>query len=190
MADAVLKALHRLIVHAEEGLGRALLGRIVLQAPDAVAVGEALRSHADLWQDADLRQAWCYRAFIGCAAASACGNTGKRLHLKAGHGEEEVGVVPRVDGDKGVVPVQRGEAARQAVLHVPEDGPPEVDIVLHEPHARVAGPALFVVVAHDVLVVGVWVLCQVALHQVFGLVRREAEQHVHLHVVDCQARTL
>ena len=31
----------------------------------------------------------------------------------------------------------------------------QVDVVLHQPHAGVAGPALLVVVAHDVLVVGI-----------------------------------
>ena len=42
----------------------------------------------------------------------------------------------------------------------------QVDVMLHESHAWVSGPALLVVVAHDVLVVGVRMLCQVALDQV------------------------
>ena len=31
--------------------------------------------------------------------------------------------------------------ARQAVLHVPEHGAAEVDVVLHQPHARITRPA-------------------------------------------------
>ncbi len=54
LADAVLEALEGLIVDAQEGLGRALLGGLVLQAPHAVLVGKALRHHADLGQDPNL----------------------------------------------------------------------------------------------------------------------------------------
>lgn len=63
-------------------------------------------------------------------------------HLEAAHGEEQVGVVARVDRHEAVVPLQRGDRARQAVAHVPEHGAAEVDVVLHQPHARVARPAL------------------------------------------------
>ena len=49
----------------------------------------------------------------------------------------------------------------------------QVDIMLHQSHAGVAGPALLVVVTHDVLVVGVGVLRQVPLDQISGLVSRE-----------------
>jgi len=42
------------------------------------------------------------------------------------------------------------------------------------------GPALLVVVAHDVLVVGVGVLGEVALDEILGLLCSEAEEHVHL----------
>ena len=59
------------------------------------------------------------------------------------------------------------------VLDVPEHGPAQVDVVLHESHAGVPRPALLVVVANDVLVVGVGVLREVALDQVPGLLRRE-----------------
>ena len=42
--------------------------------------------------------------------------------------------------------------------------------MLHQSHAGVTGPAFLVVVAHDVLVVGVRVLCQVSLDQISGRV--------------------
>ena len=46
--------------------------------------------------------------------------------------------------------------------------------MLHQPHAGVARPALLVVVAHDVLVVGIRVLGQVSLNQVPSFVCRES----------------
>ncbi|KAI6074319.1 hypothetical protein LUU34_00484700 [Aix galericulata] len=36
----------------------------------------------------------------------------------------------------------------------------QVDIVFHEAHPSIPGPALLVVVAYNVLVVGIWMLCQ------------------------------
>lgn len=38
--------------------------------------------------------------------------------------------------------------------------------MLHETHARISWPALLVVVAHNILIVGVRVLCQVPLDEV------------------------
>ena len=58
--------------------------------------------------------------------------------------------------------------------------------MLHQPHAGVARPALLVVVAHDILVVGVGVLSQIALDQVARLLRREPNgtQKYHMSPVD------
>ncbi len=64
-------------------------------------VGEAVGRHADLGQDAD---------------------------LEARHGEQQVGVVPAVHADEGVVPVHGGHRARQPVLHVPEHRAPQVHL--------------------------------------------------------------
>ena len=68
----------------------------------------------------------------------------------------------------------------ESVLHVPEDCSTQVDIVLHEPHASISGPALLVVVPHNVLVVGIRMLCEVALDEILGLLSCEAEHDVHL----------
>ncbi|KAH3880742.1 hypothetical protein DPMN_004664 [Dreissena polymorpha] len=54
----------------------------------------------------------------------------------------------------------------------------QVDIVFHEPHPGVPGPALLVVVSHDVLIVWVWVLSQVALDQVPGILSREPDHRI------------
>ena len=71
----------------------------------------------------------------------------------------------------------------ESVLHVPEDCSTQVDIVLHEPHSSISGPALLVVVPHNVLVVGIRVLCEVALNQILGLLSCEAEHDVHLQCI-------
>jgi hypothetical protein len=64
-----------------------------------------------------------------------------QAYLEAGHGEQEVWVVLGVDGDEGVVPVKGGEGAGQPVLHIPKDGAAQVDVVLHQAHARIPRPA-------------------------------------------------
>lgn len=46
----------------------------------------------------------------------------------------------------------------------------QVDIMLHEAHAGIPGPALLVIIANDVFIVGVRVLCQVTLDQVPSLI--------------------
>lgn len=51
----------------------------------------------------------------------------------------------------------------------------QVDVMFHETHAGISRPALLVIVAHNVLVVWVRVLCEVALDQVPGLISRESE---------------
>ncbi len=71
----------------------------------------------------------------------------------------------------------------ESVLHVPEDCSTQVDVVLHEPHASISGPALLVVVPHNVLVVGIRMLCEVALDQILGLLSCEAEHDVHLQCI-------
>ena len=141
-----MKATHRLVVHAEKALSGTLLCHLVLQVPDAVLVRELLVRCAALRQDAALEPT---------------------------HVEEEVRVVFGVDGDETSFPHDGRDGAREAVLDVPEDSPTEVYVVLHEAHAGVARPALAVVVADDVLVVGVRVLCEVTLDEVTGLLRCE-----------------
>lgn len=49
----------------------------------------------------------------------------------------------------------------------------QVNIMLHQSHAGITGPALFVVVTHNVFIVRVWVLCEIPLYQVPGLISRK-----------------
>ena len=79
---------------------------------------------------------------------------------------------------------------REPILHVPEDCSTQVDIMLHETHAGISWPALLVVVPHNVLVVGVRVLSEVSLDEVFGLLSSEAEHDVHLQMHACPDENL
>ena len=62
---------------------------------------------------------------------------------------------------KAALPLDGGDGVSEAVLDVPEHGRAQVKVMLHKPHASISWPALLVVVAHNVLIVGVRVLRQV-----------------------------
>ena len=119
LADPVVELLEAVVVDTQESLRRALLRHFILQVPHAVSVAELFKCRADLGQETQLKPAHVY---------------------------EHVRVVLRVDGSKAAVPLDRRERPRQTVLDVPKHGATEVDVVLHQPHARIARPALLVVV--------------------------------------------
>lgn len=48
--------------------------------------------------------------------------------------------------------------------------------MLHQPHPSISGPALLIVVAYDVLIVGIRVFSKVALDQIPGLICRKPEK--------------
>ncbi|KAI3486863.1 hypothetical protein L1887_49501 [Cichorium endivia] len=103
---------------------------------------------------------------------------GQDAHLEAEHREEQVRIVLAVHGAERVLPFDGGERARQAVLDRPEHGAAEVDVVFDEAHARVARPALAVVVADHVAVVRIRVGGEVSLDEVARLVGGEAVEDV------------
>ena len=55
--------------------------------------------------------------------------------------------------------------------------PAQVDVMFHEPHPGISGPAFLVVVANNVLVVGVRVLSEVSLDELSSLFSSEPEHH-------------
>jgi hypothetical protein len=77
---------------------------------------------------------WIHNSARRCVSR----NLGEDAQLEPGHGVEEVGVVLAVDRDEAGVPVDGRHAARHPVLDVPEGGAAQVDIVLHQAHARVS----------------------------------------------------
>jgi hypothetical protein len=54
----------------------------------------------------------------------------------------------------------------------------QIDVVLHQTHSGVARPALLVVVANDVLVVGIGMLSQISLDQVTSFISSESMEKV------------
>ena len=72
------------------------------------------------------------------------------------------------------------DAPWQSVFDFPEDSSSKVDIVFHQPHAAVFGPALPVIVANHVLIIGIRVLSEVSLNEFPGLVTGEFEENVEM----------
>src|SRR5258706_9457240 len=100
-----------LIRDSQEGLGRPFLGLLIGKVPHTILDRKLFATgRPDLWQDSDLETA---------------------------HGEEELGVIVRVDANERVIPFNSGERARQALLDVPEDCSSEIDIVFDETHTTV-----------------------------------------------------
>lgn len=52
----------------------------------------------------------------------------------------------------------------------------QVNIMLHQSHPSISGPALLIVVAHNVLIVGIRVFSKVALDQISGFISRKPEK--------------
>lgn len=61
--------------------------------------------------------------------------------------------------------------------------------MLHQSHACITGPALLVVITHNVLIIGVWVLRKVPLDQISGLVSREPGRAIKTHNINLSAKT-
>ena len=153
LPDPVVEPRHSVLVHPEETLAGSLLGNLVLQVPDSVPVRELLVGGAHLRQDPA---------------------------LKTGHCKEKVGVVLGVDGGETLIPLDRGHRPWQSVLNVPEGGPTQIDIMLHQTHSGVSWPALLVVVADNVLIVRVRVFGEISLDEVPSFFGSESEEDVEL----------
>ncbi len=78
---------------------------------------------------------------------------------------------------KGVIPLNRGDRARQSILQVPEHRTTKIDIVSHQSHSGISRPALLVSVADDILKVRIWLLGQESLDQILRLFSTESEEH-------------
>jgi hypothetical protein len=137
LSDPILESFEGIIVHSNEGMSRDFLGDFVLQLPHSFPLGELFLESSDL---------------------------GQQSHLETRHREEQVRIVFRVDRNVGILPVNGGDTSRQSVLYLPEDTSSQVDVVFHESHSAVLWPTFPVVVAHNVLIVGVRVLGQISLN--------------------------
>lgn len=139
-----------LIRDSQEGLSRPFLGLLIGKVPHTILDRELFATgRPDLWQNPD---------------------------FKAAHGEEELGVILRVDANERVIPFNSGERARQTLLDVPEDRSSEIDIMLDETHTTISWPAALVIIADDIVVSWVRICTEVPLNQVPSLLSCKAEQ--------------
>lgn len=90
LTHAVVVLVQRVVVDAQEALGRALFGHLVLQVPHTVLVNELLVVRATLGQDAA---------------------------LEAAHVEQQIRVVFRVHRHEALVPFNRRYCSRQSFSH-------------------------------------------------------------------------
>lgn len=166
------------------GCDAPLPARLILQVPHSVLVRELLVAGAALRQDAALEAAHVEEQ-VGVVLAVDGHEAVLPLHRGDGAGQPVLDVPE--DGaataeDRGHASTRRRKllACRPEINRIhqkpstpAEGGHSQVNVVLHQPHPGVSGPALFVVVAHNVLVVGVRVFRQVPLDQVSSLVSCE-----------------
>ena len=84
--------------------------------------------------------------------------------LETTHVIEQIRIVFTVNRNEGVLPIKSGQTARQMIFDLPKARTTQVNIVLDQHHPGIARPTLLIVVANDVLIVGVRVLTKEPLN--------------------------
>lgn len=69
---------------------------------------------------------------------------------------------------------------RQSVLNLPENSPSQINIMLHQPHPTILGPASLIIVAHNVFIIWVGVLSQKPLDELSCFIRHKPEHDVNV----------
>lgn len=72
------------------------------------------------------------------------------------------------------------DTARQSVLYLPEDTSSKIDVMLHQSHTTILRPALSVVVANHVFIIGIRIFSQIPLDQLSCLITCELEKNVKM----------
>ena len=75
--------------------------------------------------------------------------------LETTHVIKQIRIVFTVNRNEGVLPIKSGQTARQMIFYLPEASTTQVDIVFDQHHPCIAWPTLLIVVADDVLIVGI-----------------------------------
>ena len=109
-----------------------------------------------------------------------CAALGQNAAFKATHVEKKIWIIFAVDRHKAFIPAECCDRSRQAVLDVPEHSTAKINVMLHEPHASIPGPAFPVVVAHNVLIIWIRVLCQITLNQITCFISCKPEKKKQL----------
>ena len=151
LSNSILKLFETLFIDFNECLSSNLLGIFILKSPSTIFLWEFLLDSPDFGKDANF----------------------KSIHI-----EKQIRVVLRVNWDKTIFPFNGGKWTREPILDFPENGSSQIDIVLHESHTTIARPALFVIIANDILVIRVWIFSKVPLYKVSRFLLWETENDV------------
>ena len=71
-----------------------------------------------------------------------------------------------------------GNASGESVFNLPKNCSAQIDIMFHQPHPAVLGPAPLVIIPHHIFIIGIGVLCKESLNELSGLVRYKPEHNV------------
>src|SRR6266849_3267287 len=101
---------------------------------------------------------------------------GQYPHFKPTHREQQLRVIARIYAHECILPFNRCQGSRQALLHIPEYCTAQVDVMFNQAHAAVTRPATLVVVSNDVIVSWIRVGTEIPLDKVARLICGEAEE--------------
>ena len=104
-----------------------------------------------------------------CKLLKCCATLGQDATFKTTHVKKKIWVVLAVHRHKAFIPVECGDRSWQAVLDVPEHCTPKINIMLYKSHARISRPAFPVVVANNVFIVRIRMLCKVPLDKITSI---------------------
>ena len=65
------------------------------------------------------------------------------------------------------------------VLDIPKYSAAQINIMLHKSHTSISWPALFVIIADNVLIIRIGMFGQISLYELFSLVSSKSEQYMN-----------
>jgi len=77
---------------------------------------------------------------------------GQDPYFKPTHQEQQLRVIIQIYAHECILPSNRCQGLRQALLHIPEYCMAQVDIMFNQAHVAVLGPAMLVIVSNNVIV--------------------------------------
>ena len=73
-----------------------------------------------------------------------------------------------------------GNTSWESVLNFPKHCTSKVDVMFHQSHSAILGPAFLVIVPNHIFIVWIWVLGQKPLHKFSCLISHKPENNVHM----------
>jgi len=128
LSDAIVELLNAFVGYPKERLRCSLLRLLVREVPHRVLEGVLFSTHRS--------------------------NFGLDPNFEATHREQELGVVLGVYADERIFPFDGGKGPRKTLLNVPEDGPPQIYVVLDQPIRQSRGQQRLLLYPMSLLLVG------------------------------------